>query len=103
MTARAIAVQGVGSPPMALATHGFRGVAIIVPGFVIWVREEVRSITVSGGVRRVLIPEEARVILIPPDLPPTDLGVIGVISIPAEVSSIRVLDDPRLILIPEEP
>lgn len=102
MTLRSIAVQGIGSPPLAVATQGFRGAITILPGVVIWIRQEVQRFAWAGAVRRIEVPDFVRAILIPQDPAIPGPSFSGSLLIMAEPTDIRVLDDPRLVLMPEE-
>lgn len=101
MTPRSIAVQGVGAPPLGLASQGFVGVLVYVPLFAVWIRAELRRVTFSSAqLRMVRIPLEARGIRIPPDPGMPEAVFHGGIRVPAEVRQVSVAGDPRLILMP---
>lgn len=101
MSPRAVALQGVGSPPLAIASQGFVGAFIYVPLLAILVLAEFRGITLgSARFRTVRIPSEARGIRIPadPELGSETFG--GGILVRAEPRHVTVAGDFRLILMP---
>lgn len=101
MTPRSIAMQGVGAPPLGLASQGFVGVLVYIPLFAVWIRAEARRVTfTSSQLRTARIPSEVRGIRVPPD-PGTPGDVFqGGILVPADPRQVSVAGDPRLILMP---
>ena len=100
MTARAVAVQGVGSPPLAVAVQGFRGALLLAPLLAIHILASARSFTTAGTVRRFMVPAEVRGVLMLADPTPPDAVFGGNIFIPDELRFVRVSDEVRHILIP---
>jgi hypothetical protein len=100
VTARAVAVQGIGSPPLGVATQGFVGALTLVPIMAVRVRPETRRFTTADSVRRVIVTEEVRGVLILAEATPPSAEFRGTVQIPDETRRVTVGGDARLVLIP---
>lgn len=100
MTARAVAVQGIGSPPLAVASQGFVGALTLVPVMLVRVRDEVRRLTTANSVRRVMVPQEVRGVLILAEPTPPAAEFRGTVRVADDPRRVTVAGDARLVLIP---